>query len=218
MSMSFILSVLTLSTLLVLFVLLMFVLGKLVWLEKATNELLSGKAAPPGTGPSSDADPYFYGLNGEALWGAFSGEYDSSLSELELDEIRPRYAISLSKAIIRLVREANATIDASLATCNSTDIFTAQGRVSIWLPPDRARELIELGTQLKSPPPRISQEAAMSKLSGLLISLYSEVGLERYDEVFNEIYDALFPEITADSADGTALGTFAPSENSDNSA
>jgi len=218
MSMSFLLSVLTLTTVLVLSVLLLFVLGKLVWLEKATNALLSGKASPPGTGPSGDADPYFYGLNDEALWRALSGEYESSLSELELDEIRPRYAISLSKAIIRLVKEANTTIGGSLSTRNSIDIFTTRGRVCIWLPPERASELIELGTQLKSSPPTISQETAKSKFSELLADLYGEVGLECDNEVFNDIYEALFPEILAGSANSSALGASAPTESSDNPA
>jgi hypothetical protein len=96
------------------------------------------------------------------------------------------------------------------------DIFATRGRVCIWLPPERASELIELGTQLKSSPPTISQETAKSKLNELLADLYSEVGLERDNEVFNEIYEALFPQISAGSANSTALGASAPTEGSDN--
>ena len=68
--MNFLLSLLTLSTVLFLSILLLFVLGKLVWLEKATNSLLNRQPKPQGTDAPSDADPYFYGLSDEALWRA----------------------------------------------------------------------------------------------------------------------------------------------------
>ena len=200
MSMSFLLSILTLTTVLALTVLLLFVLGKLLWLEKATKSLLSGKSLPPGAAPSSDADPYFYGLNDEALWRALTGEYESSLSELELDEIRPRSAMSLSKAIIRFIKEARPAGAPSISTRNSLDIFTTRGRVTVWLPPERAGELIELGSQLKASPPALSVEAARLRLSELFTAIYAEVNIERDPEIFGEIEVALFPQETVDSS------------------
>ena len=120
--MNFLLSLLTLSTVLVLSILLLFVLGKLVWLEKATKSLLNRDPKPHGTDGASDADPYFYDLNDEALWRALTGDYQSGLSELELDEIRPRFAMALGKAVVRLVKEAPSSSDVYLSTLQKNSI------------------------------------------------------------------------------------------------
>ncbi|MDO7672543.1 MAG: hypothetical protein MUQ42_03880, partial [OM182 bacterium] len=140
--MNFLLSLLTLSTVLFLSILLLFVLGKLVWLEKATNSLLNRQPKPQGTDAPSDADPYFYGLSDEALWRALAGDYQSGLGELELDEIRPRFAMALGKAVVRLIKEAPSASDISLGSVkNSLDVFTLRGRVTVWLPPQHAAAL-----------------------------------------------------------------------------
>ena len=74
--MSFLLSLLTLTTVIILSILLFFVLSKLMWLEKATNSLLNREGQPKGTPAirASDVDPYFYGLSDEVLWKSLSGE------------------------------------------------------------------------------------------------------------------------------------------------
>ena len=195
--MSFLLSVLTLSTVLILSILLLFVLGKLVWLEKATNTLLNRQPKPQGTDAESDADPYFYGLSDEALWRTLAGDYQSELSELELDEIRPRFALALGKAVVRLVKEAPSTSEISLgAVKNSLDIFTLRGRVTVWLPPHHAAALSELGAKIKASPPQLDAEAGAQMLHEILGKLYSETRLERDPDAFSELRSSLFPDPT----------------------
>ena len=209
--MSFLLSLLTLSTVLILSILLLFVLGKLVWLEKATNTLLNRQPKPQGTAAESDADPYFYGLSDEALWRALAGDYQSGLGELELDEIRPRFALALGKAVVRLVKEAPSTSEISLgAVKNSLDIFTLRGRVTVWLPPHHAAALSELGAKIKASPPQLDAEAGAQMLHEILGKLYSETGLERDPDTFSELRSALFPDptlretkVTENKAQGT---------------
>jgi len=195
--MSFLLSLLTLSTVLILSVLLLFVLGKLVWLEKATNTLLNRQPKPQGTDAESDADPYFYGLSDEALWRTLAGDYQSELSELELDEIRPRFAMALGKAVVRLVKEAPSISEISLgAVKNSLDIFTLRGRVTVWLPPHHAAALSDLGAKIKASPPQLDAEAGAQMLHEILGKLYSETRLERDPDAFSELRSSLFPDPT----------------------
>jgi len=195
--MSFLLSLLTLSTVLILSILLLFVLGKLVWLEKATNTLLNRQPKPQGTDAESDADPYFYGLSDEALWRTLAGDYQSELSELELDEIRPRFAMALGKAVVRLVKEAPSISEISLgAVKNSLDIFTLRGRVTVWLPPHHAAALSDLGAKIKASPPQLDTEAGAQMLHEILGKLYSETRLERDPDAFSELRSSLFPDPT----------------------
>ena len=198
--MNFLLSLLTLSTVLFLSILLLFVLGKLVWLEKATNSLLNRQSKPQGTDAPSDADPYFYGLSDEALWRALTGNYQSGLGELELDEVRPRFAMALGKAVVRLIKEAPSESDNSLGSIkigsvkNSLDVFTLRGRVTVWLPPQHAAALAELGSKIKATPAQIQSEAGAQLLQDILGKLYSEAGLERDPEAFSEIRSEIFPD------------------------
>ena len=209
--MSFLLSLLTLSTVLILSILLLFVLGKLVWLEKATNTLLNRQPKPQGTDAETDADPYFYGLSDEALWRALAGEYQSGLGELELDEIRPRFAMALGKAVVRLVKEAPSTSEISLGGVkNTVDISTLRGRITIWLPPHHAAALSDLGAKIKASPPQLDAETGAQLLHEILGKLYSETGLERDPDAFSELRSALFPDptlrettVTENKADGT---------------
>ena len=193
--MNFLLSLLTLSTVLFLSILLLFVLGKLVWLEKATNSLLNRQPKPQGTDAPSDADPYFYGLSDEALWRALAGDYQSGLGELELDEIRPRFAMALGKAVVRLIKEAPSASDISLGSVkNSLDVFTLRGRITVWLPPQHAAALAELGSKIKATPAQLHSEAGAQLLHDILGKLYSEAGLERDPEAFSEIRSEIFPD------------------------
>ena len=56
--------------------LLFFVLGKLNWLETATNSLLTkiDLAAPKEKLQEIQYDPYFYGLTGQPLWNCLTGQ------------------------------------------------------------------------------------------------------------------------------------------------
>tara|TARA_B110000503_G_scaffold37971_1_gene62274 strand:- start:49 stop:630 length:582 start_codon:yes stop_codon:yes gene_type:complete len=171
-----------------------------VWLEKATNSLLNRQPKPKGTDAPSDADPYFYGLSDEALWRALAGDYQSGLGELELDEVRPRFAMALGKAAVRLIKEAPSASDISLGSVktgsikNSLDVFTLRGRVTVWLPPQHAAALAELGSKINATPAQIESQAGAQLLHDILGKLYSEAGLERDPEAFSEIRSEIFPD------------------------
>lgn len=193
--MNFLLSLLTLSTVIIFTILLLFMLGKLVWLEKVTGTLLKRQLKSDSTVADSSADPYFYGLSDEALWRALAGEYQSELSELELDEIRPRFAMALGKAVVRLVKEAPPASNISLGSVtNSLDIFTLRGRVTLWLPPQHATALLDIGSKLKAEPPELDSETGTKILYDILGKLYKEAGLERDPEAFSEIRSEIFPD------------------------
>ena len=171
-----------------------------MWLEKATNSLLNRQSKPQGTDAPSDADPYFYGLSDEALWRALTGNYQSGLGELELDEVRPRFAMALGKAVVRLIKEAPSASDISLGSVktgsikNSLDVFTLRGRVTVWLPPQHAAALAELGSKINATPAQIESQAGAQLLHDILGKLYSEAGLERDPEAFSEIRSEIFPD------------------------
>jgi hypothetical protein len=211
--MNFIFSLLILTTVLLLTVLLLFVLGKLVWLERLTQTLLSREGTTPNNAAESDADPYFYGLGDEALWRAMSGEYEANLEPLELDEVRPRFALALGKAVTRLVKEAADESTLAIASIkNSLDIFTIRGRVKIWLPPVHANALAEIGRKLKAAPPQLDSASGRAALDEVLSALYKEAKLERDNEAWTDIGDALFPREESAKSETTVIPTETSSE------
>lgn len=77
---------------------------------------------------------------------------------------------------------------------NSLDVFTLRGRVTVWLPPQHAVALAELGEKIKATPAQIGSEAGAQLLHDILGKLYSEAGLERDPEAFSEIRSEVFPD------------------------
>ena len=134
--------------------LLFFVLGKLNWLETATNSLLTkiDLAAPREKSQEIQYDPYFYGLTGQPLWNCLIGEDTTQATPLELDEIRPRYGIALLKALVKFIQDG---IDISnYPNTENTVIeleklvFTSRGQVGIWLPSNRVEKLRNFGSKI----------------------------------------------------------------------
>jgi len=121
----------------VLVVLLLFVLGKLNWLENATNSMLEKIDVFPATkiGIRSDqndeTDPYFYGLTGKKLWNCLTEPDDSDLSPQEIDEIRPRYSIVLVKALSKFILGEDNEEE---YLRNIRTVKTTRGKIDIWLP------------------------------------------------------------------------------------
>ena len=121
----------------VLVVLLLFVLGKLNWLENATNSMLEKIDVFPATkiGIASDqndeTDPYFYGLTGKKLWNCLTEPDDSDLSPQEIDEIRPRYSIVLVKALSKFILGEDNEEE---YLRNIRTVKTSRGKIDIWLP------------------------------------------------------------------------------------
>ena len=108
--------------------------------------------------------------------------------------------MALGKAVVRLIKEAPSASDISLGSVktgsikNSLDVFTLRGRVTVWLPPQHAVALAELGEKIKATPAQIGSEAGAQLLHDILGKLYSEAGLERDPEAFSEIRSEVFPD------------------------
>ena len=121
----------------VLVVLLLFVLGKLNWLENATNSMLEKIDVFPatkigiGSDQNDETDPYFYGLTGKKLWNCLTEPDDSELSPQEIDEIRPRYSIVLVKALSKFILGEDNEEE---YLRNIRTVKTTRGKIDIWLP------------------------------------------------------------------------------------
>ena len=121
----------------VLVVLLLFVLGKLNWLENATNSMLEKIDVFPatkigiGSDQNDETDPYFYGLTGKKLWNCLTEPDDSVLSPQEIDEIRPRYSIVLVKALSKFILGEDNEEE---YLRNIRTVKTTRGKIDIWLP------------------------------------------------------------------------------------
>ena len=134
--------------------LLLFVLGKLTWLESATTSLLTKIDITPAKDKLQEIqmDPYFYGLTSQELWNCLTGEDTAQATPLELDEIRPRYRIALIKSLVKFIQDGmnvgNNVISENTLFELEKLIFTSRGQVGIWLPSSRVEKLRVLGAKV----------------------------------------------------------------------
>ena len=134
--------------------LLLFVLGKLTWLESATTSLLTKIDITPAKDKLQEIqmDPYFYGLTSQELWNCLTGEDTAQATPLELDEIRPRYRIALIKSLVKFIQDGmnvgNNVISENTLFELEKLIFTSRGQVGIWLPSSRVEKLRVLGAKI----------------------------------------------------------------------
>ena len=134
--------------------LLLFVVGKLTWLESATTSLLTKIDIIPSKEKPQEIqmDPYFYGFSGQELWNGLAGEDLSQATPLELDEIRPRYGIALTKSLVKFIQDGinvgNDTISENSLFELEKIVFTSRGQIGIWLPSNKVENLRILGTKI----------------------------------------------------------------------
>ena len=196
----------------VLTALLLFVLGKLNWLERATSSLLAKIEQPDSHntrhGSEIEADPYFYGLSGQALWNSLSGEDTGQSTPLELEEIRPRYGIALLKALIKFITDGR-DFDASSPTFEFEKlVFTSRGSINIWLPPTKVETFRLIGAKIS----KFKQHHATSsndinnseksinadQISGEIITevinICETVGLRHGSDIAADVFKSFFPD------------------------
>ena len=134
--------------------LLLFVVGKLTWLESATTSLLTKIDLTPGKNKPQEIqmDPYFYGLTGQDLWSCLTGGDTSLATPLELEEIRPRYGIALIKSLVKFIQDGidvgNDEISENSLFELEKLVFTSRGQIGIWLPSNRVQNLRNLGAKI----------------------------------------------------------------------
>ena len=136
----------------VLVVLLLFVLGKLNWLENATNSMLDKIDVFPNTQLTKDAspdvtDPYFYGLTGKKLWSCITESDLTDLSSQEIEEIRPRYAIVLVKALAKFIKDEE---DDDEILRNIRTVKTTRGKIDIWIPSKTVDKCDKISEELQN--------------------------------------------------------------------
>jgi hypothetical protein len=138
--------------------LLLFVVGKLTWLESATTSLLAKIDITPSKNEPQEIqmDPYFYGLTGQDLWNGLAGGDTSQATPLELDEIRPRYGIALIKSLVKFIQDG-IDIGNDVVSENSLFeleklVFTSRGQIGIWLPSNKVENLRILGAKIANHP------------------------------------------------------------------
>ena len=167
--------------------LLLFVVGKLTWLESATTSLLTKIDMTPSKNKPQEIqmDPYFYGLTGQDLWSCLTGGDTSQATPLELEEIRPRYGIALIKSLVKFIQDGidvgNDVISENSLFELEKLVFTSRGQIGIWLPSNRVENLRILGAKIANHPKQISE----NKEDGLKITaieiMRKEIKLEICD-------------------------------------
>jgi hypothetical protein len=195
----------------VLTALLLFVLGKLTWLESATSSLLTKIEQPlsqnAGHGREIEADPYFYGLSGQTLWNSLTGEDAGQTTPLELEEIRPRYSIALLKAVVKFIVDGRDSNASSPAFELEKLVFTSRGGISIWLPPSRIEALRLIGTKISQSKQskeasaadaseskkRLNDDQIRGDITAEVINICESVGLRHGNDIASDVCKAFFP-------------------------
>ena len=194
--------------------LLFFVVGKLNWLETATNSLLTkiDIASPKSKPQEIQYDPYFYGLTGQALYKCLVREDLTQATPLELDEIRPRYGIALLKALVKFIQDGvdvgnNLNTENAVFECEKL-VFTSRGQIGIWLPADRVENLRVSGSKIAKERRKISEKtgegvkAAASdsinkEIQSEICDLCDSLLLRHGDEIASDVSKAFFSESTS---------------------
>ena len=203
----------TVSIGIILIGLLFFVLGKLNWLETATNSLLTKieLAAPRDRTQEVEIqyDPYFYGLTGQPLWNCLIGEDTTQATPLELDEIRPRYGIALLKALVKFIQDGIAISSQPNAENTVIEleklVFTSRGQIGIWLPSNRVEKLRNFGSKIhnerqkksqdKDNGPRVIAPDALAKdFKSEICDICDLLQLRHGDEIASDVLKAFFAE------------------------
>jgi hypothetical protein len=165
--------------------LLLFVLGKLSWLESATVSLLSKVDITPTKDQFQEIqmDPYFYGINGQELWNCLTGEETAQATPLELEEIRPRYGIVLIKTLIKFLQDginiANDVIPEAASSGLEKVVYTSRGQIAIWLPSHRVEKLRALGANIASFNNASSKEENFK--NDVIVNIHKEIRSEICD-------------------------------------
>ena len=192
--------------------LLFFVVGKLNWLETATNSLLNkiDVASPKSKPQEIQYDPYFYGLTGQALYKCLTREDVTQATLLELDEIRPRYGIALLKALVKFIQDGidvgnNVNTENALFECEKL-VFTSRGQIGVWLPADRVENLRVIGSKIAKERRKSSDNTDSGKTnpsSSISKEVESEICdlcdlllLRHGDEIATDVSKAFFSDIT----------------------
>jgi hypothetical protein len=164
--------------------LLLFVVGKLTWLESATTSLLTKIEMTPSKNKPQEIqmDPYFYGLTGQDLWNSLTGGDTSQATPLELEEIRPRYGIALIKSLVKFIQDGvdvgNDVISENSLFELEKLVFTSRGQIGIWLPSNRVENLRILGSKIANhPKQKLGKEEDELKITAIEI-MQKEIKLE----------------------------------------
>lgn len=158
-----------LAALALILVLLVYVVDRLMALEKLTLTLPSfGSAAEAAP---SNGDPHFGTLTGQQLWDGMTGKPIEGWTADTFHALRPRYEVVLGKHIEQLFQagKAGKPLPPSPVT-----IETLRGAVASFIPGNHAQTLHSLGQRSNSEP----AEALADPLDDVTEILYGRTGLD----------------------------------------
>lgn len=132
--------------------------------EKAAEDM----ASPPE--PKRVTDDIFYGLEGETLFHAMTGEQTQGLEFS--DDARKRYELVLRKHILEVLEKAK---DGERAVESDAIIRTLRGPVRSWLPEEVMGSLLVQGGLLAKKP---NDKRSINSLQSTIDELYLNLGYE----------------------------------------
>lgn len=132
--------------------------------EKAAEDM----ASPPE--PKRVIDDIFYGLEGETLFHAMTGEQTQGLEFS--DDARKRYELVLRKHILEVLEKAK---DGERAVESDAIIRTLRGPVRSWLPEEVMGSLLVQGGLLAKKP---NDKRSINSLQSTIDELYLNLGYE----------------------------------------
>ena len=142
-------------------------------LEGKKRQMIAEKAAENMTSPPEPkrvTDNIFYGLEGEALFHAMSGEETQGLEFS--DDARKRYELVLRKHILEVLEKAK---NGDRAVESDAIIRTLRGPVRSWLPEYVLGSLIVQGGLLAKNP---NDKRSINSLQSTIDELYLNLGYE----------------------------------------
>ena len=142
-------------------------------LEGKKRQMIAEKAAENMSSPAElkrVTDDIFYGLEGEELFHAMTGEKTQGLKFS--DDARKRYELVLRKHILEVLEKAK---DGERAVESEALIRTLRGPVRSWLPEDVVGSLLVQGGLLAKKP---NDTRSINSLQSTIDELYLSLGYE----------------------------------------
>jgi hypothetical protein len=151
-------------------VLLVYVVDRLMALEKLTLNI-PGFGPDESKGPAGNGDMHFGALTGQQLWEGMNGKPVEGWTADTFHALRPRYEVVLGKHIEQIF---NAGKNGNALPPNPATIETLRGSVASFIPGNHAQTLYNLGARSAQEP----AEALANALDDVTEILYGRTGLD----------------------------------------
>jgi hypothetical protein len=151
-------------------VLMVYVVDRLMALEKLTLNI-PGFGPDESKGPAGNGDMHFGALTGQQLWEGMNGKPVEGWTADTFHALRPRYEVVLGKHIEQIF---NAGKNGNALPPSPATIETLRGSVASFIPSNHAQTLYNLGARSAQEP----AEALADALDDVTEILYGRTGLD----------------------------------------